>query len=222
MRQRPFGGTGLIVSVLGLGAGQVGQSSVTEAEAAALLQGALDAGVTLIDTARSYGLSEERIGRQLSARREEFVLSSKGGAGVDGVADWSAAAVERSVEDALRRLRTDVIDVFHLHSCSREVLERGEVIDALERAVAAGKVRVPAYSGDNQAAGVRRGVRPLRLDRDQRQPGRPVEPAERAAVARPPWRDRQTAGRERRVAVRRASDRGLRRRVLGSAAAAGP
>jgi aryl-alcohol dehydrogenase-like predicted oxidoreductase len=54
------------------------------------------------------------------------------------------------VDEALRLLRTDRIDVVHLHSCPLEVLERGEVIDALERAVEAGKVRVAAYSGDNE------------------------------------------------------------------------
>lgn len=150
MQLRRLGTTGLSVSVLGLGAGQVGESSVGEAEAAALLHGTLDAGVTLIDTARSYGLSEERIGRHLAGRSSEFVLSSKGGAGVAGAADWTAAAVTAGIDDALRRLCTDLIDVYHLHSCSAEVLRRGEVVEALEQAVAAGKIRVPAYSGDNE------------------------------------------------------------------------
>jgi len=151
VEQRAFGTTGLTVSVLGLGAGQVGESSVSEAEAAALLHGTLDAGVTLIDTARSYGLSEERIGRHLASRRGEFVLSSKGGAGVGGVGDWTAAALTTGIEEALRRLRTEIIDVYHLHSCSAEVLRPGEVVEALELAVRAGKIRVPAYSGDNEA-----------------------------------------------------------------------
>lgn len=64
--------------------------------------------------------------------------------------DWTAAAVEQGIDRALRLLRIDVVDIFHLHSCSEEVLRRGEVVDALDRAVAAGKVRVPAYSGDNE------------------------------------------------------------------------
>jgi aryl-alcohol dehydrogenase-like predicted oxidoreductase len=55
------------------------------------------------------------------------------------------------VELALRRLRTDVIDVMHFHSCPVEVLERPGVVDALTRAVEEGKVRVAAYSGDNAA-----------------------------------------------------------------------
>ena len=55
------------------------------------------------------------------------------------------------MEAALQRMRTDRIDIMHLHSCPREVLERGEVIEALEGAVKAGKVRCAAYSGENEA-----------------------------------------------------------------------
>jgi aryl-alcohol dehydrogenase-like predicted oxidoreductase len=57
----------------------------------------------------------------------------------------------RGVDDALARMRTDVVDVFHLHSCPREILEQGDVIVALERARDAGKVHVIAYSGENDA-----------------------------------------------------------------------
>ena len=144
---------GLRVSVLGFGAGQIGQTTndLDEREVSTLLHGALDLGVTLIDTARGYGASEERIGRHLGARRDEFVLSTKGGYGVDGVPDWTAASITQGVEAALGRLRTDRIDVFHLHSCPREILERGEVVRALDDAVQSGKVRVAAYSGENDA-----------------------------------------------------------------------
>ncbi len=141
---------GLRVSVLGLGAGQIG-GDLDESEVSALLHGALDLGVTLIDTAPSYGASEDRIGRHLARRRDEFVLSTKGGYGVDGVPDWTAASITLGVEAALGRLRTDRIDIFHLHSCPREILERGEVVRALDDAVRAGKVRVAAYSGENDA-----------------------------------------------------------------------
>ncbi len=148
---RAFGTTGLHVTRLGFGAGQIGGPELSEDDAARLLHCALDLGITLIDTARGYGLSEERIGRHLADRRASFVLSSKGGYGVDGVPDWTAEVVTRGIDDALGRLRTDVIDVFHLHSCPREVLERGEVIGALQRARDAGKIRVCAYSGENDA-----------------------------------------------------------------------
>ncbi len=153
METRAFGRTGLTVSVLGFGAGSIGEASLDEPDARRVLDEVVDLGVTLIDTARGYGLSEERIGRYLGHRRKELVLSTKGGYGVDGVADWTAEAVTRGVDDALGRLRTDWIDVFHLHSCPRDVLERGEVTLALRRACDAGKVRVAAYSGENDALG---------------------------------------------------------------------
>ena len=79
MESRPFGNTGLEVSAVGLGTGQIGDPKLGEDLVEELLLGALDAGVTLIDTARSYGLAEERIGRHLKHRRDEFVLATKGG-----------------------------------------------------------------------------------------------------------------------------------------------
>jgi aryl-alcohol dehydrogenase-like predicted oxidoreductase len=132
MEQRPFGTTGLTISALGLGAGQVGQDSVTEDQAAHLLNGALDAGVTLLDTARGYGLSEERIGRHLAGRRDEFVLSSKGGYDVPGAQDWTARAVTAGIDRALRETRSERIEIFHLHSCPVDELERGDLQDALD------------------------------------------------------------------------------------------
>ncbi len=151
MQTRAYGTTGLTVSVLGFGAGQIGESQFDEGAAERLLREVVDLGVTLIDTARGYGLSEERIGRYLAPVRQKLVLSTKGGYGVDGVPDWTGEVITRGVEEALRRLRTDYLDIFHLHSCPREVLERGEVVLALERAVELGKVRVAAYSGENEA-----------------------------------------------------------------------
>jgi aryl-alcohol dehydrogenase-like predicted oxidoreductase len=69
---------------------------------------------------------------------------------VPGVPDWTGPCITGGVEQALRVLRTDRIDIAHLHSCPREVLERGEVVAALEAAKAAGKLRAIAYSGENE------------------------------------------------------------------------
>ena len=79
MLTRPFGTDGLMVSILGLGADKIGREHVSEEHASAVLNGALDLGITLVDTARGYGLSEERIGRHISHRRDSFVLSTKCG-----------------------------------------------------------------------------------------------------------------------------------------------
>jgi aryl-alcohol dehydrogenase-like predicted oxidoreductase len=151
VQSRPYGASGLNVSVLGLGAGQIGDAGLDEAQVAQLLNAALDLGITLIDTARSYGLSEERIGRHLSHRRAEFVLSTKVGYGIPGHADWSGSIIEAGVDAALQRMRTESIDIVHLHSCDLATLQAGDVVDALERLRTKGKIRVAAYSGENDA-----------------------------------------------------------------------
>jgi len=151
MRRRPLGTTGLEVSLLGLGAGSLGAEDLPEPAAEELLFTALDLGITLIDSARSYGLSEERIGRHLSHRRHQIVISTKGGYGVDGERDWTGAAVTRGIERALVSLRTDYIDVFHLHSCPKEVSMRDDIVQALERAREAGKIRIAGYAGEGDA-----------------------------------------------------------------------
>jgi len=137
-----------MVSALGFGAMQIGDPRLEEATVASLLNAAVDAGITLIDTARSYGRSEERIGRHLASRRDDIVISTKLGYGIDGYEDWTGPCITAGIEQALRMLRTDRIDIAHLHSCPRATLERGEVIAALERAKHDGKVRAIAYSGD--------------------------------------------------------------------------
>ena len=149
--QRAFGRSGLQCSALGFGAMHLNDERSSEAEAGALLNAVLDLGVTLIDTARSYGLSEERIGRHLAHRRSEFLLSTKLGYGVDGVPDWTYDCIVQGVERALRVMRSEVIDIAHLHSCPLETLQRGELVRALDDCRRAGKIRVAAYSGENEA-----------------------------------------------------------------------
>lgn len=151
MQTRQFGQTGLTVSALGLGAGSLGDASLSDGQVERLIHGALDLGINLIDTARSYGASEARIGRALRGRRRDAVLSTKLGYGVPGVRDWTGEAVRLGIDDALRSLETDCIDIVHLHSCSAEVLREGQVTEALSNALAGGKVRVAAYSGEGDA-----------------------------------------------------------------------
>jgi aryl-alcohol dehydrogenase-like predicted oxidoreductase len=148
MQQRAYGSTGLRVPVLGFGAMQVGDPALGETHVERLLHHVLDAGLTLIDTARAYGLAEERIGRVLGRRRDEFVLSTKVGYCVPGIPDWTYECVLGGVDAARDRLRTDVIDLVHLHSCGLDALARGDVTRALAECRARGKIRVVAYSGD--------------------------------------------------------------------------
>jgi aryl-alcohol dehydrogenase-like predicted oxidoreductase len=137
------------VSVLGLGAAQIGDDSVSDAQAGQLLNTALDLGLSLIDTARGYGHSEARIGRHLAHRRSEYTLSTKVGYGIDGQADWTPAIIEAGVDAALGLMRTDHLDIVHLHSCPIGTLQHGGVVEALVRQKEKGKIRVAAYSGDN-------------------------------------------------------------------------
>jgi aryl-alcohol dehydrogenase-like predicted oxidoreductase len=149
MKKRELGNTGLEVTALGFGAMHLNDERVSEEAAGRLLNQVLDAGINLIDTARGYGLSEERIGRHIAHRRQEFVLSTKVGYGIPGVADWTYDCIVAGVEAALARMRCDVLDVVHLHSCPLHVLQQGDVVRALLDCRRAGKLRVTAYSGDN-------------------------------------------------------------------------
>lgn len=151
MFRRPFGNTSLVVSALGFGAGHIGSPEMTEDHAGTLINRAIDRGVNFVDTARGYGLSEERIGRHLSWRRHEIVICTKGGYGLSGIGDWTGECIERGVEQALWRMRTDWIDVFLLHSCPLNVLQRDDISLALENIVRMGKVRVVGYSGEEDA-----------------------------------------------------------------------
>src|SRR5512139_338267 len=109
MRMRPLGNTGFEVSEIGLGAGPLGGDNIDDAAAIALIHGAIDRGVNLIDTAPSYGRSEARIALALRGKRDRVVLSTKLGYGVPGVPDWTGECITRGVDLALARLGTDRI-----------------------------------------------------------------------------------------------------------------
>jgi aryl-alcohol dehydrogenase-like predicted oxidoreductase len=146
-----FGNTGINVPLLGLGAGQIGSLSFSEKDSEELLNTAVDLEISLIDTARAYFASEERIGRYLSHRRKDYILSTKVGYGIPGYQDWTYDCIIAGVDAALKVLRTDYIDIVHLHSCPVEILKRGAVIDALARVRSEGKIKAAAYSGENEA-----------------------------------------------------------------------
>ncbi|MGG4483251.1 aldo/keto reductase [Paenibacillus illinoisensis] len=152
MELREYGNTGMKVSTLGFGGSEIG-SNVSKQDVETLLNTALDAGLNVIDTAECYGDSEELIGDVLSHRRDDYYLFTKCGhaAGVDGP-DWDAKVLEQTIDRSLRRLKTEYVNVIHLHSCSEEVLRQGAVIEVLQRAKEAGKTRFIGYSGDTTDA----------------------------------------------------------------------
>jgi len=137
MKRHLLGRTNLEVSELALGTVELGldygigsAGRPSEADAAKLLHFALDNGVTLIDTARAYGTAERIIGGALQGRRQEYVLVSK--------VLPRAADVPGSVEESLRELRTDHIDVILLH-CGNDEAPDAAATDALERCRDEGK-----------------------------------------------------------------------------------
>lgn len=153
MELRAFGKTGLKVSVLGFGGSEIGYQGVSQRTVENILGAALDAGVNLIDSAECYPGSEELIGKAVSHRRAEFHLFSKCGHGDSyNPSEWEPAALARSIDRSLKRLRTDHLDLIQLHSCSLAHLRKGGVIAAMQAAKKAGKSRFIGYSGDGDAA----------------------------------------------------------------------
>jgi len=161
-RLRPLGRTGLAISPIGFGAFKAGRNQKTkystvyelpsDEQVAALLNGLLDLGINYIDTAPAYGTSEERIGLAISTRRSEFVLATKVGETFeDGVSsyDFSAAAVRKSVERSLKRLKTPAIDVLLLHSDGRDawIQTQTDAVPTLQDLKRQGLVRAIGLSG---------------------------------------------------------------------------
>jgi aryl-alcohol dehydrogenase-like predicted oxidoreductase len=159
--RRTLGRTGVSVSVLGYGSmelrGPPRGRELDESAVGRLLNRVLDAGVDLIDTSIDYGVAEERIGRHIGHRRDEYVLASKCGCLVDWTPsspeeraphDFARANLVAGVEQSLRRLRTDHLDLLQVHvSPSRSVLEAEDVAGTLAELRDQGKVRFLGMSG---------------------------------------------------------------------------
>ena len=156
METRTLGNTGLKISRLGVGLARIG-AELTMAdvdEAGQVLDRALDVGINFLDTAGCYGAAEEMVGRTIAHRRDEYVLATKCGHATGDLSGqpWTAQTIKESVARSLARMKTDHLDLLQLHSCGLEVLQQGEVIEALLEAKRSGQTRFIGYSGDNEAA----------------------------------------------------------------------
>ncbi len=165
MQQRQLGP--FQVSAIGLGCMNLSHAygaPVDDAQGARVLMAALDAGVTHFDTAALYGFgaNETLVGKTLKAHRQKFTLASKGGmAGVPGpdgkpvrVIDGRPETIRRNCEDSLRRLQTEVIDLYYLHRWDKQVPIEDSVGE-MSRLVQEGKVRTLGLS-EVSAATLRR------------------------------------------------------------------
>ncbi len=142
MRSTRLGRTGLHTSRIGFGVLQIAAKYSYE-HAEKLLNAALDAGINIIDTARGYSDSEERIGRAISKRRDEFYIATKSG-GRTRDSFWEA------LEDSLRRLKTDHVDIYQFHGAdkgARDYIYGGETtIECMREARDQGKIRFIGFS----------------------------------------------------------------------------
>jgi aryl-alcohol dehydrogenase-like predicted oxidoreductase len=155
---RNLGNSGLMVSTIGLGCnnfGRAGTASESQAGTTAVIDAAIDAGVTLFDTADIYGaergLSETLMGHALRGRRDQIVLASKFGMDMNGLngPDWGARGSRRyirlAVEASLRRLQTDWIDLYQLHQADPNTPIE-ETLQTLDDLISEGKVRYIGHS----------------------------------------------------------------------------
>jgi aryl-alcohol dehydrogenase-like predicted oxidoreductase len=147
MRMRTLGGTGIKVSPYCLGAMMFGAwGNPDHAESIRIIHAALDAGINFVDTADVYsaGESEEIVGQALQGRRDDMVLATKAHApmGQDvNMRGNSRRWIIREVENSLRRLRTDYIDLYQMHRPDPDT-DIDETLSALSDLVHSGKVRV--------------------------------------------------------------------------------
>ena len=164
MNYRRLGRTNLQVSEISLGTVELGMDygipvqgdhlQPSETEAARTLNCALDLGVNLIDTARAYGESEAIIGRALKSRRNEYILATK-----IGSLSWEGYTgrelreqVEASITESLQTLQTDTIDLLYIHNATPELVQRGEVVEIMQRAQEAGYARFIGTTTYGEAA----------------------------------------------------------------------
>jgi predicted aldo/keto reductase-like oxidoreductase len=145
---RPFGRTGIPVSILALGGWHLGLPR-TERESTRLVHAAIDGGITFMDNAWDYneGVSETRMGKALAGRRDKVFLMTK--ACTHG---RDARTAMRQLEDSLRRLKTDYLDLWQIHEVifddePAKYFARGGAVEALDRARRQGKVRFVGFTG---------------------------------------------------------------------------
>lgn len=150
MKYRVLGKTGLRVSVIGLGTHQFSgewAKAFQPAEVASLLSRARDLGINFLDTAECYGhhTVEGLLGQAMARNRADWLLATKFGheqvPGAEKREAWSVAEVQRQLEDSLRALGTDYIDLYQFHSGGNAVFQNDKLWSMLNRQVEAGKVR---------------------------------------------------------------------------------
>lgn len=163
MEYRTLGRTGLAVSTLGFGALEIGRnwpywrqdkedfSRPAESDAIKVIYGALDNGINFFDTAPAYFQSEEILGKAFKGMRKDVLIATKCGEWFDGknsVYDYSYNETKKFIENSLRLLQTDYLDLLQIHSADTDVIRKGETLKAMKEAQLAGTVRYLGLSTD--------------------------------------------------------------------------
>ena len=158
MQYRPLGKSGLQVSEVGLGSNRLGEPYQSDRYWIELIETAVDLGVTLFDTAESYAKSrsEEMLGLALGKRDDIFVATKAKPMSVNGRGEltYTAPMMQKKVEESLRRLRRDVIDIYQLHSPSRTVLENSDWLDGMNSLRDQGKIRLRGVAIKSPEVGI--------------------------------------------------------------------
>ncbi len=162
MKYKTLGKTGLRISAVGLGtmvhAGHFG--AMKDSESLSAIDTALELGVNFIDTSDAYGAgySETLLGNALKGRRDKVILATKGGnvmVGPNrGKRIFEPDYISGVMNESLKRLQTEYIDLYQLHNPTVDVIERGQVWDVLERAKQAGKIRHYGVSINTMEEGI--------------------------------------------------------------------
>jgi predicted aldo/keto reductase-like oxidoreductase len=158
LAKRVLGRTKQQVSILGLGTAPVGEGPVGVEDGIRIFSEAIDRGVTYIDTARIYGNAEEILGHIIPKRRDKLFVVTK-------VSTHTAADAERSLNESLRRLKIEHLDLVHIHSIGSKnldrVLAKDGALEFLLKQKKLGKIRFVGISGHNRPANF---VRMLQTD----------------------------------------------------------
>jgi aryl-alcohol dehydrogenase-like predicted oxidoreductase len=150
MKYRRLGKTGMSVSVIGIGTWQLGGEwgkNFKQAEVDAMIDKAAELGINLIDTAECYGdhLSEKLVGHAVKGRRKTWIIATKFGhkfkPNFERENLFEAAQVQKQLEDSLRALQTDYIDLYQFHSGTDEMFDTPGLWEMLQKQVKSGKIR---------------------------------------------------------------------------------
>lgn len=150
MKYRTLGSTGLEVSVVGVGSWQFGGEwgrNYSDADAKAVIDTARDVGINLIDTAECYGdhLSEELVGKSIKGNRQSWIIATKFGHKFHDLfkrtIHYQPDEVQNQLEDSLKSLQTDYIDLYQFHSAGDEEFDTDGLWEMLQKQVDAGKIR---------------------------------------------------------------------------------